>query len=384
MKNIFLFLFLFFGIYSQAQPATYFRIPQPRANLYGFANLSTPDSGYIGIDKGPLALKLSGYTTQRTITLLKFDSHSSLVKQIPLAGGEKVFSSYYTDIKKAGGKYWFLYMEAPEGHKIGNIMAREVDPITLEMDQPRILVPATDMEITPKYIYVEPQVQLKTSPDGKQSAMLISLNLGQVVVIGFDHSMKPLWTKRDTIGSYYESLRSVTIDNEARVYVSYLKEKTCFIRRYTQNGLYQNMPVNLDGPAPSELILQVLKNDQVVLCGTYTRNDYTSVGVYQTFFIDDGRLEKFRMIDFPDSLVRILARDSWGSTKSKKYGLTPSCHIRIIEMPDGTVSMVVEFKADPHYSNQSGDLLVISLNKGKGIFARIPKYSVDYGGDQGD
>ncbi len=111
--------------------------------------IQSDDGGYLAVKKvyADIDPKSKNWNTaRRIITLIKYDKDFKLIKEVKLSGGSNIFSSHYSEFKKVGNKYWFVYLESMGNYDMGNIKAMEIDPITLEQKDAKIVASSGSLD----------------------------------------------------------------------------------------------------------------------------------------------------------------------------------------------------------------------------------------------
>lgn len=357
--------------------------------------IKLPDGGYIDIRKEDKNISGMNWNKYRmTVTLVLYDKDMKVRKENKLSGGGNVYSSFYSSLEKIGDKIWFIYVEPAEKNNIGNIMAVEINPVTLETSPPKTLAASSSMGLSlplvngmelKKFIF-------KYSPDRKRLMLLVGAGKEQFYLSCMDEQLNVIWGKNETIaGITDKEILSEIVDNGGTVYVSYKNDEKGEAREmanmmvFKQTGAPLHRTLRIPNARPAEvLLLSSQQGDSIHIVGTYADKTDNLAGVFKSAMaIRDFKLTASEKSPFPETLVERLANDDWGSTKERKYGISPECSSQLVETGDG-ISMVTEFQRieysmSPSQSKWfyvSGDIVNIHFDNKQTSFTRIPKYRV--------
>lgn len=366
----------------------------------GLFKIALPDGGYVDIrkeDKNVSGMNWNKY--RMAVTLIQYDKDMKVIKENKLSGGDNVYSSFYSSLEKIDDKVWFIYVEPAEKNNIGNIMAVEVNPLTLETSPPKTLAASSSMGLSlPLMNGMESKnFILKYSPDRKRVLLLVGAGKEQFYLSCLDEQLNVIWGKNETIaGITDKEIQSEIIDNGGTIYVSYKNDEKGDAKEmaniviFKQTGAPIHKTLRIPNARPAEvLLLSSQQGDSIHIAGTYSDKTDNLAGVFKgAMAIGNFKLTTAEKSPFPGTFVEHLANDDWGNTKEKKYGISPECSSQLVETGEG-VSMVTEFKrvdlTSP--SNKwfyvSGDILNIHFDNKQTSFTRIPKYRVSTGSRMG-
>ncbi|WP_106605340.1 hypothetical protein [Chitinophaga ginsengisoli] len=367
----------------------------------GLFKIALPGGGYVDIrkeDKNVSGMNWNKY--RMTVTLIQYDKDMKVIKENKLSGGDNVYSSFYSSLEKIGDKIWFIYVEPASKNNIGNIMAVEVNPLTLEISQPKTLAASSSMELSlPLMNGMEfKKIIFKYSPDRKRVLLLVGAGKEQFYLSCLDEQLNVIWGKNETIaGITDKEILSEIIDNGGTIYVSYKNDEKgdakemANIMVFKQTGTPLHKTLRIPNARPAEVVLlSSQQGDSIHIAGTYCDKTDNLAGVFKgTMATGNFKLTAVQKSPFPETFVEHLANDDWGNTKERKYGISPECSSQLVETGEG-ISMVTEFsKVDvtsspsnkPFYI--SGDILNIYFDNKQTSFTRIPKYRVSTGSRMG-
>lgn len=373
-------------------------LTEPTQTDFGFSNLSAPNGGYIGIDKTAKNVSAMNWNRFRNaITVKLYDKDMKLIKENKLSDGNNVYSNFYSAFKKIGDTYWFIYVEPAEKSNIGNIMAVSIDPATLATGTPKLLAAAGSMELSLPMAdgMSKLNIQFVTSPDQKHSLLLVGARKEQFYLARLDEQLNVVWGRKETIAGITDhNIHSSVIDNNGNIYLSYAEYSknaptTGHILIFKKTGAPVNKTFSLNGTLKEVKLLASKKGDLIYLAGTFFEETENLAGAYKgSITTTDFKLSAIKRSAFTDSLVERFDKDSWGSTKSKKYGLYPQFNAELIESGDGIVNLVAEFRTQVAGTRAvfyiSGSILVVTFGNEATSFVRIPKTRTSAGSTIGD
>ena len=331
------------------------------------------------------------------VTVKLYDKDMKMIKENKLSNGDNVYSGFYSALKKIGDNYWFIYVEPAEKSNIGNVMAVSIDPVTLATGTPKLLAAGSSMELSLPMVdgMSKLKFQFVTSPDQKHSLLLVGASKEQFYLARLDEQLNVVWGRKETIAGITDNnIQSNVIDNNGNIYLSYTEyiknaPNMGHIMIFKKTGAPVNKTVSLNGTLKEVKLLASQKGDLIYIAGTFFEETENLAGAYKaSMTTTDFKLSTIRRSAFTDSLVERFAKDAWGSTKSKKYGLYPQFTPVLIESGDGIVNMVAEFRTRVWGTRAafdiSGSILVVSFGNTTTTFVRIPKTRTSAGSTIGD
>ena len=373
-------------------------LTEPTQTDFGFSALAAPNGGYIGIDR--TAKNTGGLNWNRfrfTITAKLYDKDMKMIKENKLSDGNNVYSGFYSAFKKIGDTYWLIYVESAEKSNIGNVMAVSIDPVTLATGTPKLLAAAGSMELSLPMVDGMSKLtfQFVVSPDQKHSLLLVGASKEQFYLARLDEQLNVVWGRKESIAGITDhNIQSSVIDNNGNIYLSYTEyiknaPNMGHIMIFKKTGAPVNKTVSLNGTLKEVKLLASKKGDLIYIAGTFFEETENLAGAYKASMTTaDFKLSTVRRSAFTDSLVDQFAKDSWGNTKAKKYGLYPQFNAELIESGDGIVNLVAEFRTQVSGTRAvfyiSGSILVVSFGNTTTSFARIPKTRTSAGSTIGD
>ncbi|OQP59880.1 hypothetical protein A3860_35810 [Niastella vici] len=322
------------------------------------------------------------------ITVIQHDSNMVMLQNKSLSNGDRVYGPFFTDIRKINGKVYIIYHEVQEKNTIGNVMAVEINPETLEAGTPKIIgaIANTDYKLkfseslqnSLKYI-------CKPSPDGKRNLLLLTAGGDSKCFISvLDENMNVTWSKLQDISTSTDyNFKSACIDNSGNVYVAYKisgpknDNRVAVIKKEASKP--HDIPLNLNFTISNMEVFSSKDNKTIHVAGTYMDNPNSSMlkGVFHTK-IDAGEFKLAGMTTtaFPDTLIKRFEQDGWGDSR-KNIGINPGFSPRFIEKENGVLNMIGEFRSMVWGTRAaayiSGDILNVSFEESGAVFARIPK-----------
>jgi hypothetical protein len=365
-----------------------------------FSNIPISGEGYIGIKKETKNVSGINWNKYRmAVTLIQYDKDMKVIKESKLSGGDNVYNSIiYSSLEKIGDKIWFIYVQPAEKNNIGNIMAIEINPLTLETSPPKVLAASSSMGLSLPMMSgaAASKVLFKYSPDHKRMLLFAGAGKDQFYLSCLDEQLNVVWGKNETIaGITDKEIQSEIIDNAGTIYLSYAGEEKgddkemANIVVFKQTGAPLHKTLRIQNGRPSEVLLLPSKQgDSIHIAGTYFDNTDNLAGVFKSNMATANfKLTAAEKSPFPSIFVESFANDGWGSIKGKKYGIFPQFSSQLIETGEG-ISMVAEFRSQDILTKASyefsGDILNIYFDNKQTSFARIPKYRVSAGSTMGD
>ncbi len=321
------------------------------------------------------------------IAVAQHDSNMIAQQTKMLSNGDRVYGPFFTDIKKINNKVYIIYHEVQEKNTIGNVMAVEINPETLEPGTPKIIgaIANTDYKLkfsetlqgSLKYIF-------NSSPDGKRNLVLLTQGDTKCFISVLDENMHVVWNKLQEISTSNDyGFKSACVDNSGNVYVAYRatgsKEENR-VAVINEASKPHDIGLNLGLNIASHLEVFPSKDNKTIhVAGTYMDNSNFSVmkGVFHSKInVTDFKLTGIKVTTFPDTLIKRFEQDGWGDTK-KNIGLNRQLAIRLFEKEDGVLNMIGEFRSTVWgqriSASVSGDILNVSFDEKDAVFARIPK-----------
>lgn len=328
------------------------------------------------------------------IKLARYDKAMQLTKEVSLSAGEKVYGPLKPMLKSINDKPYLLYfMLSGEDERI-RLYAAEINPSDLSLSAPdEVLV------IEQKNVGLQQAGQLmsnytfefSTSPDRSKLLALWSSGINNRFFFSvFDGGFKKIRSVAETIEGEREiAVKNACVNNDGAVFAAYEADEKARIYASGVGGKRTDQEVTLLGGTAYEVfVLPSVNGADIQVAGTYKGEKDNLVGVFtQTFNSATLRLGTAQQTIFPKTLVEQFDNDGWGSSKEKKYGLTPM-RMRPYLLPDGTVDLVGEFRSSQSGTRTtfiiSGDLVNVGFKKGGPVFSRIPKARVSAGSTIGD
>lgn len=320
------------------------------------------------------------------LAVIQHDSNMVALQNKTLSNGDRVYGPFFTDLRKINGKVFIIYHEVQEKNTVGNVMAVEINPETLEPGTPKIIGPITNTDYKLKFsesLQHSLKYICKPSPDGKQNLLLLTTGDNKCFISVFDENMNVKWSKlQDISTSTAYQFRSACIDNNGNVYVAYRlpdvpKENRVAVIK--EKSAPHEIALNLNFTSTQMEVYPSNDNKTIHVAGFYIDNPTASVlkGVFHTK-IDAAELKlaAIKVTAFPDTLIKRFEQDGWGDSK-KNIGISPQLSQRYYEKENGVLNMIGEFRSTVWgtrvSADVSGDILNVSFDESGAIFARIPK-----------
>ena len=296
---------------------------------------------------------------------------------------------------KAGGKVYIIYQETEKKGNAGNIMAVEVDTITLALSEPRIIGNLESSGYTAKIsLYTNSyRFHWKTSPDGQTILALMSNDktAAEFYTAVYDSDLMLKWEAKQQLPHSHSDVvqQDAAVDNKGQVYVAYrllAKNKASgHIAIYQTGKKIKDLALQLGTSSPHDIKLLASANAQKVhVAGLYVETYWLALrGAYCTS-VNSNDLSVGKIIKdaVPSLLVEQFSADGWGNAKQgNNYGLHHSITSQLKETAQYDPFITGEFRStDLSMSNKSyhfsGSILHVYFINDKIQFNRLPKYRV--------
>jgi hypothetical protein len=348
--------------------------------------LPSDDGGYLTVKKADASIDTKGKnwnTFRHSITLLKYDKDFKLVKEVKLSGGSNIYSGHYSELKKVGKKYWFIYLEPLENYDMGSIKAIEIDPLTLAIKDPSVIAASTALSHSiPKVLKVyELHFMSGISPSGKFVYLYVRMSDDDYFLCCLNENLNPVWGRKETIDGLKDGgICSLEVDDAGAMYMGYLKKSDLFYSFYSPAGKMSTHEVKLtEGTAKEILFNPVKSNAEVFVSGTYKKGD-NCTGVYKGMIDKKGELGAVSTTVFPAAIIEPLDKEGWASSKEKKYGVKPTFTAVPVPLRNGGFGMLAEFTSVTEGTRSNylhgGSFLYVNFSTPVPLFTRAPKYSL--------
>jgi hypothetical protein len=182
--------------------------------------MKTNDGGFISIKTASASIKGKSWNTfRKSVSFVKYDKGFKQVNEVKMTASEGICSGQYYELKKAGSKYWFIYLEPGNNNDVGNIKAIEVDPVSLQQKEAKTLVAGTDINHSLRdYRYTMYfDFMCGVSPAGKYIYLCLQLSDDNNYLACFDENMKPLWGEKNKRAE--GEICSAEIDDAGYLYI---------------------------------------------------------------------------------------------------------------------------------------------------------------------
>ena len=387
-----LFCFVTLLSYSQQFKST---ISGEFENSKNWVKMIKTENGFIGYDEvGSRDHLMYGFGWNKVrlgLDVVLYDSSMKEVKRASLADKERVFGPFMTDMKKIGNKIYIMYHEIQEKNTIGNIMAMEINPVTLESGKPITIGKVSGSETKLKFsenLQSYFRYFISKSPDNTKNVFLMSDGQHQYFMSVFDENMNNLWNRSGENTDYLFDFVSVCIDNAGNIYAGMHHNNNKVDETNTESRVLvfhaKGNPVVLNlqvkgGAVTTFKLLPSAKENIIHFAGFYAAVPKFFNGVFEgKISCDNFRISSTKNYLFPDSVLSIFEKDGIAVTKKKEYGLSSSMVPDLFEMEDGTADLVAELqeiRQSPKWVyNITGDILNVHFSKTGTYYSRIPKY----------
>jgi hypothetical protein len=391
MKQFILFFFCLLSLNSFSQLSLAYSGQMAMFSPSSFLPVS--DGGYLSVKKGdvPENKKSKSWNDYRkAISFLKYDKNFKLVSEVRMAASGGICSGQYSELKKTGNKFWFIYLEPMDNNDVGNINAVEIDPASLQQKEVKTIAASTAMDHRLRdYRYtMYLDFLCGTSPSGKYIYLNVQLSDNDNFLTCMDENMKPLWGKKEKKmnGLIEAGICSMEVDDAGYLYTGLVHKKGgVFCSIYSPTGQMNRTEVTLSAGKPNEIVFHPVKNsDQVMVTGTYMEDD-NCTGVYKGRLSNKGALSSITTTVFPKNIVESMNKEGFASTRAKKFGMHPAFAAVPVRNGDGSsaMNMIMEFRSESgggatgvSTQLQCGSILYVDFTKAEPVFARVPKYSV--------
>ena len=284
------------------------------------------DGGYISFKTVSADIKGKSWNTYRkSVSFVKYDKDFKLVNEIKMTASGGICSGVYFEMKKAGNKFWFIYLEPMENNDVGNIMAVEVDPVNLQQKEAKTLAASTSINHTLRdYRYTMYfDFLCGASPSGKYIYLCIQLSDDDNYLACFDENMKSLWAGKNK--RVDGEICSAEVDDAGYLYMGIRPKKgslSCSV--FSPSGQVSSTDVNLAAGKVRDIIFHPAKgSEQIIVTGTYMEDD-NCTGVYKGVLNKKGETTNVVATAFPKNIVESMGMEGFASTKSKKFGVHPA------------------------------------------------------------
>lgn len=381
--------------YKTTLSATYLNAP--------FSNLYTSGNEMISFGetdkKRQLAYTLKLSKAKFGIKLLKYDASMNLVKENQLFNGERICGPFSSSIQTINDKLWLFYSIYEEDSKnVINLMGANIDPVSLAIGEPKQLL-QIDQDNTGLFksmtLMQKQTFFVKGSPDKSKLLIFWASNMNdQFFMAVLKPDLDLIWNRKETVGLNRTIVNSTCVDNIGNVYTGYNYNSggdanKSRVSVYVQKGRPVNVEVKMATGHPYDvLMVPSKKGDEVYVTGTYAGHANCLIGIYSQS-ISTSTFKQNRIVtkEFTPQLIELIAKDSWASTKSKKYGLEP-ISMQAYELEDGSIGLVGQFRksnsTEKHVYILSGGIVNVRLKDNDASFSWIPKYRVSAGSTIGD
>lgn len=344
----------------------------------------TNDGGSIAIEKERDAVAGRNWNKYRTrISLIRHDKNRQVQKIKRLAEGKNIYSAFYSDLKKIGDKFWFIYIEPAEQNNIGNVMAIEINPYTLETGIPKTVASSESVNSSLKLMngMTDLHIVSESSPDDKYTFLFIGTGRDDFFLTCLDEGLNSKWAKKIK-GVDDGKIKSIKVDNEGNMYLAFINDKKPYVWIYSTEGIAKDYSFNMGEARPKDIYLLVSqKTKSIIAAGAYFEGSANCAGLYKTSISSEsfewGEINK---IPFTASLLEQFSKDGFASTKPKKFGIEPKFSGKLFELQDGSTAYVAEVRSvavgERISVTHASSLLAVNFGPSSAFMTRVPKYNL--------
>jgi hypothetical protein len=385
MKKFIFILFAFLSVkgYSQLSLAYSGQI-----GTFSSPSLTkTNDGGYIGFKTTSADTKGKSWNTfRKSISFVKYDKDFKQVNEARLTASGGICNGQYYELKSAGNKFWFIYLEPMEDNSVGNIKAVELDPVSLQQKEAKTLAASTSINHTLRdYRYtMYLDFLCAASPAGKYMYLCVQLSEDDSYLACFDENMKQVWGGKNKRAE--GKICSVEVNDAGYLYIGIKPEKgnlSCSI--FSPSGQVSSAELNLAAGKVRDIIFHPVKgSEQVVVTGSYMEDD-NCTGVYKSVMGRKVEITNAVTTVFPKNIVESMKKEGFASTKAKKFGVDASYCAAAVRNSEGNsnMGMIMEFSREAgggatgvSTNLLGGSLIYVDFANAAPVFTRVPKYSV--------
>lgn len=406
MRTLFTLCLLLAGFFSFAQ--------QYKISFSGQSEFSVDDpkvrvaDGFIQYEKTDNKMQF-GYTAKLYkvrfgIKLTKYDNEMKMVKELALQNGDRAYGPFDIKVQYVGNKLYLFYFQMAGETEEGdiNIFAAEINASDLTLGTPMKVLSINQKNggiFSKAFTSAAYNVfAIMPSPDKSKTLVFWTPNNsdGNYFFSVLNADFSPFTEKRGTMMTLTDpDVKSVCVDNLGDVFIAYAGA----VDKHTME---QHIIVCAPKKKEKEVTLSLGEsligtmcvhasktNDIVHIGGTYGET-LNFTGVYHaTISAALPKVSKPIQVPLPDTLLKQLIDEGWGSDKKKRYGLERHYYPLPYELEDGSFGMAAEFReaitttstnmngglSSSHTNIISGDILNIRFDGNKSIVtSRIPKY----------
>lgn len=371
-------MFSFMVVFSQ-----FSTIPTTASYFAPEKFVKTPDGGYLGTMEYRLEKsKFNSNAFRISIDIIRYDKDMKFVKKQKAFSNDNGFAIYYHAIKLSGGKCWLIAIEALKDTKeayLSNIVAFEIDPVTLEIKEKKIIAEQTNIDQEVNGYYDNIKVLLETSQDKKHNALFIYNDKKEFYISALDENFEPVWKNKQYVPDHKMAIsqfRHLHIDNNGYIYLMIISEKEdAIIGRYAANETAYRKPM-AGSQEINDADFYTDSSGNVLLVGTCKNNSENVTGVFKavlnTKTLD---IEQVQVANIPAPLMERLDDEEAASLKPKKYGMYPySFRSKLIGQEEGNIYLILETRAD-HKSGAAirfvKDIMTINFRGAAIVFGYI-------------
>jgi hypothetical protein len=389
---------LYFCIYlafGYAQPG---KKGMPGGEPYTFESsqvLEVPGGGFVGLRTIQKGRAMTTYSSRwNEYVLYRYNSNMVKEKEVEF-GSKKEFGAYYSEFFVFGGKLWLVNLLPVDDFKGGSLVAIEINPQTLELSEPRVLISAEEHQLKSGAVGARGytfNVHSSISPDRQRISFMIINHKSKFSIGVFDGGLERKWYQNPELDKLDRNwMQSLVVNNAGEVALGYTHRNDGYVTilKEKPNPTWCDMPVKDMGVNMVGLLVDEA-GSKIHITGGYVDGSYNCVGIYQgSINMQTGTMDPFTKHKFPERLVEQLADDDLASTKDRKYGVNRFWGTQFFYTADKVPDLLIEFNegATPSANSRtpamvhSRNLLNVRFASDGLVFTRVPKYTIFTMGD---
>lgn len=351
--------------------------------------INTEEGGYLGLQKTVIESNKRGKDWndfKHTIKIQRFDKDMHIIQEKELFGESDKVHGEFSQIFKSGNKYLVVYLECGENYGMGNVIAAEIDPVTLGIKRSIIVISSTslDHKITRLMERYALQFISGVSENAKNLFLMIRMSGSEYYMACIDENMKARWGHKVSDPDMMKmGLCSLVVTDEGDVLMSFYRKKKekLVYKQFTADGKINDFDVNLpagSGEAKDLLFHPMKGSNEVLVTGSYMTDDICR-GVYKGKLGKNGDLTDFSTTLFPDDLLTKLDKEGWSYTKEKKKGVRPKFRSMPVQLAMNKIGMLIEFFVVTEAKSfflHGGSIVFVDYSGNVPVFSKVPKYSL--------
>lgn len=361
-------------------------IPSAASNFKPEQFIKARDGGFIGYKTTYIEDRLNTNGSRLAISVIKYDKDMNLVKEQQLPG-ETGFAVYHQSLQESAGKIWMICIEPLEKSKkakLSNVVAFEIDPITLQAGNKRIIGDQNNMnQYVDGYWRDGFKLVFESSLDKKHHVLFIYNNEEEFYISGLNEKLEPTWRLNSRIPEFKmknEYFRSFHCDNDGKGYLICSSEKDGTAMGSFNNTIasYRKILAGSETINDARFFSDAVSGNSGLI-GTCMNNSENVTGVFKAVLDKKTlALEQVQITPIPVDIMERLAVRDYARLKPKNYGFIPS-HFRSRLAGKDSLYLILECK-DWNKSSTSVsfavDILIVGFKNPAPLFSYIRRYAV--------